>query len=153
MEEDYFTHVQEVKLSPGCCDGCAGTYLDLSNSSVETGNQVLSTQSGVYSAYVFSREAQRLMHAHVKNFASQPVFFYLPFQSVHGPMEVPASYSDLYNGTESPHYIATSGRRTHQVRHTTFIRALFIIRQLLMILSVSWHFRGWSPLWMRRLGI
>jgi hypothetical protein len=49
MAEDYFTHKQNVKLSGGCCPGCAGEYLDFSNASVEEGvNHPLTDQGGVY---------------------------------------------------------------------------------------------------------
>ena len=64
------------------------------------------------------------MHAHVRDHTSRPVFFYLPFQSVHGPLEVPASYSDMYNDTGSPHYIATTSRRTHQGMVTALDEAI-----------------------------
>eukprot|EP01047_Picozoa_sp_COSAG01_P039217 COSAG01_NODE_3226_length_6384_cov_10.417979_11_plen_173_part_00 len=67
-----------------------------------------------YSAFVFAAEAQRLMRQHVRAHASRPFFAYLPFQSVHGPEEVPDRFAELYNRSGSPHYIATQSRRTHQ---------------------------------------
>ena len=115
MAEDYFTHKQNVKLSGDCCPGCAGEYLDFSNSSAEDEvNHPLTDKGGVYSAYVFAAEAQRLMRRHVSVYAGRPFFAYLPFQSVHGPEEVPESFKELYNQSGSEHYIATESRRTHQ---------------------------------------
>lgn len=107
MEEDYFTH----NFTHSSC----GEFLDFSNSSAEEGiNRPLTDQDGVYSAFVFAAEAQRLMRRHVSAYRGRPLYMYLPFQSVHGPDEVPDSYIELYNKSGSPHYIATAGRRTHQ---------------------------------------
>ena len=51
---------------------------------------------GEYSAFLYAGEASRLIAAHPP---SQPLYLYLPFESVHGPFEAPDSYVSLYNAT------------------------------------------------------
>lgn len=103
MEEEYFNHTFS---QPAC--GNENVFLDFSNS---TDDQIRAAPGfkGVYSTYVFAAEAQRLMIRHKQLYSSQPVFFYLPFQSVHGPYEAPESYVDMYTKT-----ISTQARRVHQ---------------------------------------
>ena len=74
MGEDYFTHRQSVKLQGDCCPGCAGEYLDFTNASAEGEITALRDQGGVYSAYVFAAEAQRLLRRHVELYKTQPIF-------------------------------------------------------------------------------
>jgi hypothetical protein len=38
---------------------------------------------------------------------------YLPFQSVHGPEEVPPQYAAMY-AQQGPHFIVDAQRRVHQ---------------------------------------
>ncbi|XP_064610401.1 arylsulfatase B-like [Liolophura sinensis] len=83
-EEDYYTH--EI-----------GGYLDLHDGELPVRNK-----TGVYSAYMFADRAIDIISKHN---ASQPLFMYLPFQSVHRPIQVPKKYTDLY-----PH-IASDMRR------------------------------------------
>lgn len=103
MEEDYYNHT----FSHTAC-GAQSTFLDFSNSTTERIEAAYGFK-GVYSAYVFAAEAQRLMVRHKEVYSARPFFLYLPFQSVHGPYEAPESFVELYAKT-----ITTEGRRVHQ---------------------------------------
>ncbi|XP_067667935.1 arylsulfatase B-like [Haliotis asinina] len=73
--EDYYTHEM---------DG----YLDYRDNT-----DVVRNATGEYSAFRFAREAVDIINNHDK---SKPFFMYLPFQSVHAPIEVPQQYEDMY---------------------------------------------------------
>lgn len=51
--------------------------------------QVYYDANGTYSAYVFTQRVEEVIASHDVN---KPLFVYLPFQSVHGPLQVPDSY-------------------------------------------------------------
>ena len=51
---------------------------------------------GEYSAFLYAKEASRLITQHD---LSQPLYLYLPFESVHGPIEAPEDYISRYNAT------------------------------------------------------
>lgn len=67
-----------------------------------------------YSAFIFTKEAQRILVEHAATAKDDPFFFYLPFQSVHAPYEAPDRFVALYSDTSSPHYIEDPERRVHQ---------------------------------------
>ncbi|XP_067670409.1 arylsulfatase B-like [Haliotis asinina] len=73
--EDYFTHSD-------------GGYLDFRDNTLPARNY-----SGEYSANAFAQRAVDIIHRHN---VSQPLFMYLPYQSVHGPIAVPKRYEDMY---------------------------------------------------------
>lgn len=52
------------------------------------------SQNGTYSTYMYAKKAAEYIAEHN---ASQPMYMYLPFQSVHGPIEVPKTYLDMYS--------------------------------------------------------
>ncbi|CAH3145265.1 unnamed protein product, partial [Porites evermanni] len=61
-------------------------------------------KSGVYSATLYAEQARRVILSHN---TSKPLFLYLPFQSVHGPLSVDLKYEEKYRG------IRNKARRTH----------------------------------------
>ena len=85
-------------------------------------------------AIIFSREAQRLIRRHARLHGDRwetptsralrkPLMLYLPFQSVHGPDEVPPQFAARYaRGDE--HHIADPARRTHQGMVTALDEAI-----------------------------
>ncbi|XP_046554732.1 arylsulfatase B-like [Haliotis rubra] len=75
MGEDYYTHL-------------VGKYLDYSDNLLPARNY-----SGEYSAFTFAQRAVDIIHRHN---VSQPLFMYLPYQNVHGPLQVPKKYEDMY---------------------------------------------------------
>ncbi|CAH3181299.1 unnamed protein product [Porites lobata] len=50
-------------------------------------------KNGVYSTYLYAEQAQSVILSHN---ASTPLFLYLPFQSVHSPLQVPTEYTEKY---------------------------------------------------------
>ncbi|VDI46551.1 Hypothetical predicted protein, partial [Mytilus galloprovincialis] len=57
-----------------------------------------------YSTYAYARRADKIITQHNK---SQPMFLYLPFQSVHEPIQVPEIYENMYQD------IKNEGRRKY----------------------------------------
>ncbi|XP_046566661.1 arylsulfatase J-like [Haliotis rubra] len=54
--------------------------------------------NGIYSANEFTNRAVQIIEGHNN---SKPLYLYLPFQSVHIPLEVPAKYENMYKNIEN----------------------------------------------------
>nr|XP_022327230.1 arylsulfatase B-like [Crassostrea virginica] len=76
--EDYFTHAR-------CFEKMCGTDL--------RDNMGPANYTGVYSAHLFARKASEVVKNHNTD---KPLFLYLPFQSVHAPLQVPDKYIQPY---------------------------------------------------------
>ncbi|XP_052697879.1 arylsulfatase B-like [Crassostrea angulata] len=60
--------------------------------------------TGEYSTFMYAKRAESIIREHD---ASRPIYMYLPFQSVHQPLQVPKKYSDMYSK------VHTESRRTY----------------------------------------
>lgn len=76
--EDYYTHHR-------CYGKMCG--MDLRE------NAIPANYSGIYSTYLFAQKAADIVQKHDSD---QPLFLYLPFQSVHSPLQVPEKYIQPY---------------------------------------------------------
>ncbi len=89
--EDYWTHIRcdgdpEV---PGFKNFCG---IDLHNNT-----EVVRNQNGSYSARLFTSRVQDIVEKHDQ---TKPLFIYLPYQSVHGPLQAPQEYIDRYSNIQ-----------------------------------------------------
>lgn len=86
--EDYFNHTRSDS-------GFAA--LDFRNStSLESSGKLppaCTDAKGVYSTDVFTAAVELIVN---KRESDKPLFVYMPFQSVHGPLQAPQKYIDLY---------------------------------------------------------
>ncbi|XP_077988423.1 arylsulfatase B-like [Glandiceps talaboti] len=81
---DYYTH----RLGGGRPD-CRDLWRNFENVADKYANQ--------YSTHIFTKEAQQIVEEHDPK---QPMFMYLAYQAVHGPLEVPNEYFDLYKNED-----------------------------------------------------
>nr|XP_039257593.1 arylsulfatase J-like [Styela clava] len=89
--EDYYTHER-------CFNGMCGE--DMWDSEIGPVNNTW----GEYSAHLFARKA---IEAIDKRDSTKPLFMYLAYQSVHGPLQVPDKYTEMFKD------IKDKARRTY----------------------------------------
>ena len=46
--------------------------------------------------FAFGFRVVDILEDHVANHSDKPFFIYLPFQDVHGPLQVPKQYEEMY---------------------------------------------------------
>ena len=93
--EDYYEHTRQDS-------GFSG--LDLRNSSTTERPSAApqlppacTTANGTYSTDLFTGEVERIVANHIQSADTvRPLFIYMPFQSVHGPLQAPQSFINLY---------------------------------------------------------
>ncbi|XP_050408585.1 arylsulfatase J [Patella vulgata] len=81
--EDYFNHTRGYQGEMG---------YDFRHD-FERNSTVDAQDKGRYSAHVFADKAIEIIRTHD---ASKPLYLYLPFQSVHAPLQVPIEYENMY---------------------------------------------------------
>ncbi|XP_046368967.2 arylsulfatase B-like [Haliotis rufescens] len=83
--EQYFTHMSK--------DPQGGRGLDF-----RFNKTAYRDANGTYSANVFANRAVEIIENHDN---SKPLYLYLPFQSVHTPLQVPPKYENMYKNIEN----------------------------------------------------
>ncbi|CAH3147021.1 unnamed protein product [Porites evermanni] len=79
--EDHYTHVQDH-------------YLDLRDD-----EEIVRDLNGTYSVNAFAKRAQQIAKSHN---SSKPLFLYMAFQNVHGPVQAPKEHVDKYAFIKDP---------------------------------------------------
>ncbi|XP_052286517.1 arylsulfatase I-like isoform X2 [Dreissena polymorpha] len=88
---DYYTHTEQG-------------FLDFRD-----GYNVVWDQAGQYSTHLYAEKAESIISKHN---VCQPLFLYLPYQSVHEPLQVPPEYEALYPNVKTPDRRTFSGMVT-----------------------------------------
>ncbi|XP_035685870.1 arylsulfatase J-like [Branchiostoma floridae] len=88
--EDYWTHRKPSQFSK---DPSEFHGLDLRDQ-----DKPVLDQNGTYSTHLFARKAIEMILNHDQ---SKPMFLYLPFQAVHGPLEAPEEYKRIYEDIDN----------------------------------------------------
>ncbi|KAL3871103.1 hypothetical protein ACJMK2_039122 [Sinanodonta woodiana] len=144
--EDYYTH--------SICDG------DLCGTDLRNNMDPVSYENGHYSTHLFTQKAIDI----VNNYdVAKPLFIYLAYQAVHGPLQVPDRYMDKY------HHIKDKDRRIYAGMVTAMdegignlteaLKAKGLWNNTLLVFSTdnggqildggnNWPLRGWKgSLW------
>ncbi|XP_033642366.1 arylsulfatase B-like [Asterias rubens] len=153
--EDYYSHMRGCFM-PGDrhCAGFSEGY-DLRDQEAPAYQD-----KGNYSTFLFAERAQRILESHDPK---KPFFMYLPFQAVHGPLQVPEQYLQQYKD------IKDKKRRVYAGMVTCMDEAIGNITQRLVQLGLwdntvlifstdnggqiavggnNWPLRGWkASLW------
>ena len=76
----------------------SGNSLDLWENNVLVTNTTELSNS-LYSAYLWSQRAEKVIADHSMNYPSQPMFLYFASQLIHDPFEAPVEYQAKCKGT------------------------------------------------------
>jgi len=74
------------------------TYLNRGFRDLRDNKKPVKGKRGVYSTRLFAEQAKNIIQSHN---ASSPLFLYLPFLNVHGPLQAPQKYVGKYQGIRS----------------------------------------------------
>ena len=96
--EDYYTH-KNGEGYPG-----KKHFTNLNGYDLRRNEKVARDAAGKYSTFLFTDEAVEIISSHN---ASTPLFLFVAYQAVHGPMEVPEQYTEQYKN------ITDFARRTY----------------------------------------
>ena len=97
-EEDHFSHTRRPKIgkkTPG---------YDFRDQ-----EKVDFTAKGTYSSILLAKRAVRVIKDHAQNHSNKPLFMYLPFQNVHGPLQAPIEFEKLYPNIKNKRRKTLSG--------------------------------------------
>ncbi|XP_018010381.1 arylsulfatase B [Hyalella azteca] len=92
--QKYYTKIKKADLK---LDG--GRKLVVAGYDFRSDKKVFFPPEEEYSSLTFARRARDVILTHGSS-ADGPLFLYLPFQSVHGPLQVPERYFNMYRGID-----------------------------------------------------
>jgi len=67
------------------------------------------TGNGTYSSILLAERAVQIIKDHAENHSNKPFLMYLPFQNVHGPLQAPIEFEELYPNIKDKHRKTLSG--------------------------------------------
>lgn len=94
--EDYYDHSRDYQVGKVSMFG-----KDFRNNTDPTKDY-----QGQYSLFAFVKRVENIIESHN---ASTPLFMYVPFQNVHGPLQVPDQYKTPYEGITNGHRRSYAG--------------------------------------------
>ena len=108
--EDHFLHTTGGGLF-GCNSNRTSRAVDLYRSNASGAEWCLDHVgdrhcSGTHGAYLFNAETQDIIAAHD---ASRPLFLYVATQDAHGPDQITAEYSELFNSSFTSDFAVYNG--------------------------------------------
>ncbi|KAK2139221.1 hypothetical protein LSH36_1929g00003 [Paralvinella palmiformis] len=101
--------------------------------------EVVRNQNGSYSAHVFADRAIKIVRQHALHNRDQPLFLYMPSQSVHAPLEVPGSYKNKYSFIKNASRRIYAGCSTHGKEKYFEIIYIYIFILISLLIVVLFH--------------